>query len=82
MMSQQFRLRPELSGAIAKELPYTHMQKFSYMYLAVSSINSVQIYMYISDELIEQTARQRKLKLGMRKFFGFGSIRFCPQTKM
>ena len=41
MMSRHFRLNSELSGAIAKK---PHMPKMSFLCLAVSSINSLQIY--------------------------------------
>ena len=44
MMSLHFRLSSELSGAIAKD---PHMPKISFLCLTVSSINSLQIYIYI-----------------------------------
>ena len=41
MMSRHFDLSSELNGAIAKRLPHA---KISFLGLAVSSINSLQIY--------------------------------------
>ena len=43
-MSKHFALSSELSGAIAKRLPHT---KISFLRPAVSSINSLQIDIYI-----------------------------------
>ena len=43
MMSRHFRLSSELTGAIAKRV---HMPKISFLPPAVSSINSLQIYIY------------------------------------
>ena len=43
MMSRHFRLSSELSGAIAKRLSHA---KISFLCLVVSSINSLQIYIY------------------------------------
>ena len=34
------------------------------------------IYIYICNELIEETARLRKLIFGMWEFFGYGSSKF------
>ena len=43
MMSRHFRLSSELSEAIAKS---SYMPKISFLCLAVSSINSLQKYIY------------------------------------
>ena len=43
MMSRHFALSSELTGAIAKKLPHA---KISFRGLTVSSINSLQIYIY------------------------------------
>ena len=43
MMSRHFGLSSELSGAIAKR---PHMPKISFLCLEVSSIKSLQIYIY------------------------------------
>ena len=42
----------------------------------------LSIYIYICNELIEETARHRKLIFGMWESFGYGSTKFRPQTKM
>ena len=34
------------------------------------------VYIYISNELIEETARRRKLIFGMWEAFGYGSSKF------
>ena len=34
------------------------------------------VYTYICNELIEETARRRKLIFGMWEFFGYGSTKF------
>ena len=36
----------------------------------------IRIYIYICNELIEETARGRKLILGMWESFGYGSTKF------
>ena len=47
MMSRQFHLRSEHSGAIAKRLKHA---KIRFLLLAVSSINSLQIYILTTVE--------------------------------
>ena len=36
----------------------------------------IYIYIYIYNELIEETARHRKLIFGMWEYFGYGSSKF------
>ena len=36
----------------------------------------IYIYIYICNELIEETARHRKLIFGMWEYFGYGSTKF------
>ena len=49
-----------------------------YIYIQSSSFNSkdISIYIYICNELIEETAGRRRLIFGMWESFGYGSSKF------
>ena len=81
MMSRHFALSSELTGAIAKRLPYaknqlsvtgsfynqfvTDIYIYIYIYTNINRVLIVKIYIYICNELIEETASHRKLIFGM-----------------
>ena len=87
MLSRHFRLRSELSGAIAKNqlsVPSFFFNQFAtdiYIYVVyILTIKTrlmfvyVCIYIYICNELIEETVR--KLIYGMWESFDYGSSKF------
>ena len=86
MMSRHFRLSSELTGAIAKILPHAKNQPsapgsffnqfVTDIYIYNHRVLIVRIYIYICYELIEETARRRKLIFGMWDSFGYGSSKF------
>ena len=61
-----------------------------YIYVYTICINRVLLvriyiiytYIYICNELIEETVMPRKLIFGMRESFGYSSSKFRAQTKM
>ena len=59
MMSRHFRLNSEFSGTIGKRLPHAKNQ----LSALCSFFN--QFYIYVSNELIEETAGRRKLIFGV-----------------
>ena len=90
-MSRHFRLSSELTGAIAKRLPHAKNQLsapgsffnqfvtdiYIYIYTNINRVLIVRdIYIYICNELIEETAGHRKLIFGMWESFGYGSSKF------
>ena len=88
MMSRHFALSLEISGAIAKRLrqaknqlstPGSFFNQFDTDILTIKTrllFVCLRIYIYICKEMIEETAKPRKLIFSTLESFGYGSSKF------